>query len=212
MGPIVREAVMERLEQMEALDPISRRLQNIARKVIPQDSQLKDALSGTWLGHPVHPPLTDVVIGAWVSAGYLDLFGGENSEDAADRLVALGVVAGVPPRWPGSRIGRNYSTAFAALVRYTRSLTPPLLDCRVCRGLLAIEVDEGSASDFQWWESGSQPARRGSEDISHSEREWVSTRPCSSRCQQNGRPSSTRAGSRTESWPRPRWMEYQSRS
>ena len=101
MEPIVREAVMERLEQMEALDPIARRLQNIVRKVIPQDSQLKDALSGTWLGHPVHPPLTDVVIGAWVSAGYLDLFGGENSKDAADRLVALGVVAGIPTAMTG---------------------------------------------------------------------------------------------------------------
>jgi nitrite reductase/ring-hydroxylating ferredoxin subunit/uncharacterized membrane protein len=96
MEPIVREAVTERLEQLEALDPIAQRVQDIVGKVIPQESQLKDAVSGTWLGHPIHPPLTDVVIGAWMSAGFLDLIGGEDSERAAERLIGLGVVAAVP--------------------------------------------------------------------------------------------------------------------
>ena len=30
---------------------------------------LKDALHGTWLGHPLHPVLVQVPVGAWVSAG-----------------------------------------------------------------------------------------------------------------------------------------------
>jgi nitrite reductase/ring-hydroxylating ferredoxin subunit/uncharacterized membrane protein len=64
--------------------------------VIPQGSQLKDLLSGTWLGHPLHPPLTDVVIGTWTSALLLDLLGGERSEEAADSLVAAGIIAAVP--------------------------------------------------------------------------------------------------------------------
>ena len=149
MEPIVREAVMERLEQMEALDPISRRLQNIARKLIPQDSQLKDALSGTSLGHPLHPPLTDVVIGAWVSAGYLDLFGGENSEERPTASFALGVVAGVPTAMAGLSDWAELFDGLRRLGPLTRSLTPPLLDCRVCRGLLAIGGGEVSASDFR---------------------------------------------------------------
>jgi nitrite reductase/ring-hydroxylating ferredoxin subunit/uncharacterized membrane protein len=96
MEPIVREEVVRRLERLEALDPIAQRFQGIVRKIIPQESQLKDAVSGTWLGHPVHPPLTDLVIGAWMSAGFLDLVGGDDSEKAAERLVGLGVVAAVP--------------------------------------------------------------------------------------------------------------------
>jgi hypothetical protein len=37
-------------------------LQEAVRTLVPQESKLKDLLSGTWLGHPLHPPLTDVVV------------------------------------------------------------------------------------------------------------------------------------------------------
>ncbi len=62
---------------------------------------VKDLLSGTWLGHPVHPLLTDVPIGAWTSALLLDLMGifggaGSSSRRGADTLVAVGVVAALP--------------------------------------------------------------------------------------------------------------------
>jgi nitrite reductase/ring-hydroxylating ferredoxin subunit/uncharacterized membrane protein len=101
MEPIIREALLQRLEGLAALDPIAQRLQGLVRKTIPQESQLKDAVSGTWLGHPVHPPLTDVVIGSWMSAAFLDWFGGDDSEDAAERLIGLGVVAAVPTAMAG---------------------------------------------------------------------------------------------------------------
>jgi nitrite reductase/ring-hydroxylating ferredoxin subunit/uncharacterized membrane protein len=35
----------------------------------------KDVLNGTWLGHPLHPALTDVPVGAWTVALVLDLLG-----------------------------------------------------------------------------------------------------------------------------------------
>jgi hypothetical protein len=63
-----RERIAERIEQLEALDAVSEPLQKAVRTVVPQQSELKDVLSGTWLGHPLHPPLTDVVIGTWTSA------------------------------------------------------------------------------------------------------------------------------------------------
>jgi len=94
--PLARETVAERIEQLELLDAVSEPLQNVVRRAVPQESQLKDLLSGTWLGHPVHPPLTDVVIGAWTSALLLDLLGSKNGEEAADRLVATGILAAVP--------------------------------------------------------------------------------------------------------------------
>ncbi|HXH84139.1 MAG TPA: Rieske 2Fe-2S domain-containing protein [Candidatus Tectomicrobia bacterium] len=35
--------------------------------------RIKDVLHGTWLGHPLHPVLTDVPIGAWSTAVVIDL-------------------------------------------------------------------------------------------------------------------------------------------
>jgi nitrite reductase/ring-hydroxylating ferredoxin subunit/uncharacterized membrane protein len=57
---------------------------------------LKDVLSGTWLGHALHPLLSDVPIGTWTSATLLDLFGGAGTEKAADRLIGVGVAAALP--------------------------------------------------------------------------------------------------------------------
>jgi uncharacterized membrane protein len=49
-----------------------------------------------WLGHPAHPPLTDLPIGFWTSAWILDIIGGRRSAPAARRLVGLGVLSAVP--------------------------------------------------------------------------------------------------------------------
>lgn len=46
------------------------------RAAIPPGA-LKDALSGAWLGHALHPALTDVVLGSFLSATLLDLLGGD---------------------------------------------------------------------------------------------------------------------------------------
>jgi nitrite reductase/ring-hydroxylating ferredoxin subunit/uncharacterized membrane protein len=94
--PLAREAVVAQIERLEALDSISEPLQKAVRAAVPQESELKDVLSGTWLGHPLHPPLTDVVIGAWTCALLLDLLGGNEGRKAADSLVAAGIVAAVP--------------------------------------------------------------------------------------------------------------------
>jgi nitrite reductase/ring-hydroxylating ferredoxin subunit/uncharacterized membrane protein len=96
MEPIARETVAGGIEELALLDPVSERLQKAVRALVPQDSKLKDLLSGTWLGHPLHPPLTDAVVGAWTSAFLLDLIGGEGAREGADRLVGLGVLAAVP--------------------------------------------------------------------------------------------------------------------
>jgi nitrite reductase/ring-hydroxylating ferredoxin subunit/uncharacterized membrane protein len=96
MKPLIRETVAERIERLEPLDTVSEPLQKAVRSAVPDESELKDLLSGTWLGHPLHPPLTDVVIGAWTSALLLDLFGGKRGSEGADRLVAAGVLAAVP--------------------------------------------------------------------------------------------------------------------
>jgi len=51
---------------------------------------VKDALNGTWLGHPLHPALVDLPIGFWTSSVVLDATG---HDDGADILLQLGTVS-----------------------------------------------------------------------------------------------------------------------
>lgn len=60
----------------------------------------KDLLNGVWLGHPLHPVITDVPIGAWTMSELFDLIsamvGGDKGLDkAADITLSAGVVAAV---------------------------------------------------------------------------------------------------------------------
>ncbi|MCW2762912.1 MAG: hypothetical protein JWR85_3113 [Marmoricola sp.] len=59
------------------------------------------ALRGDWLGHALHPLLTDFVIGTWTSASLLDLFGGRDSPVPAQRLIGFGLLAAGPTAWTG---------------------------------------------------------------------------------------------------------------
>src|SRR3954468_564881 len=87
--------VAERLESLEVLDPPAKTIGKTVRNAIPRGA-VKDALSGTWMGHALHPLLTDIPIGTWTSATLLDLVGGKESRTAARRLVALGLPATAP--------------------------------------------------------------------------------------------------------------------
>jgi nitrite reductase/ring-hydroxylating ferredoxin subunit/uncharacterized membrane protein len=89
------DKLLEPIERMQALDRVADAVAGAFSKVVPA-GRLKDLLSGTRLGHPVHPVLTDVAIGSWLSALFLDVAGGPATEQAADALVALGVAAAVP--------------------------------------------------------------------------------------------------------------------
>jgi nitrite reductase/ring-hydroxylating ferredoxin subunit/uncharacterized membrane protein len=91
----------DRLDDIEAIDTVGNPVQNFVNGILP-GGPLKDLLHGTWLGHPLHPLLTDLPIGFWTSAWLLDILGGKRSRPAADRLVALGVLAAVPTALSGA--------------------------------------------------------------------------------------------------------------
>ena len=50
-------------------------------------------LRGDWLGHALHPVLTDVVIGTWISSSVLDLVGRGQWSVQARTLVGTGIIA-----------------------------------------------------------------------------------------------------------------------
>ncbi len=84
-----------RLAGAEALDGPAESVASKVRSVL-KAGKVKDALSGTALGHALHPLLTDVPIGTWTSATILDLVGGEDAAGAAERLIGVGIAAAVP--------------------------------------------------------------------------------------------------------------------
>ena len=88
--------LVERIGSNEWLDRLAKPVSGTVARVVAPKTTLKDGLSGTWLGHPLHPLLTDVVIGSWTSAWFLDVFGGKRSQGAADALVGIGLVSAIP--------------------------------------------------------------------------------------------------------------------
>ena len=93
-SPAMHE-VAERIGKIAALDaPAQAIADQVSRRL--GRTPLGDVLAGTWLGHALHPFLTDLPIGSWTSATLLDLFGGPESEAASERLVAFGLAAAVP--------------------------------------------------------------------------------------------------------------------
>jgi uncharacterized membrane protein len=103
-------AATERLERATVLDGPVRLIASVVRAAI-RDGHLSGLLSGRWLGHALHPLLTDVPIGAWTSSLILDFAGGPSAESAADLLVGVGVAA-VPP------------TALSGWSDWSETLTP----------------------------------------------------------------------------------------
>lgn len=85
----------ERTERLSALDNFAGPLARTADRAMRR-ARLKQVLSGTWLGHPLHPLATDMVIGSWTMAAILDLRRSDDSVGAAKTLVGVGVLAAVP--------------------------------------------------------------------------------------------------------------------
>ncbi|MEO7371118.1 MAG: Rieske 2Fe-2S domain-containing protein [Ilumatobacteraceae bacterium] len=83
------------IERYERLDTVAEPVGSAVKKLIPRGS-LKDVLSGTWLGHQLHPLLTDIPIGSFTATSLLDLIGGRSAQPAANLLAAVGVASAVP--------------------------------------------------------------------------------------------------------------------
>jgi nitrite reductase/ring-hydroxylating ferredoxin subunit/uncharacterized membrane protein len=81
--------ILTRLEQARALDGVSDTLQGAVQSVAPR--ALTDLLHGVWLGHPLHPMLVQVPVGAFTSAAVLDMVPG--GRRAATTLIAVGTAS-----------------------------------------------------------------------------------------------------------------------
>ena len=127
------DKLVTRLEKADRLDAVAAPVGAAVSRAV-QPRAVRNLLSGTWLGHALHPVLTDVPTGAWSMATLLDLVGGESAESAADLLVGVGIMSAVPTSATGlndwsdtmgaeSRVGVAHASAnVAALGLYAGSL------------------------------------------------------------------------------------------
>ena len=135
------ENAMKRLEQAEGLDVPAEKLVGLVGPAV-RPRLVKNALSGTWLGHRFHPLLVPLPIGFWSGALIFDLIATRRARWAADVLVGSGIAAAVPTAaaglsdWAdaepeGRRVGLvHLSCNTLALVCYSASLVARLLGRR----------------------------------------------------------------------------------
>ena len=90
-------------EQNQLLDDWAEQLQGLLSTAVsqggPASQRVKNWLNGTWLGHALHPALTDVPIGAWTAGAILDLVGARRESDAA---MTIGVLGAIPAALSGA--------------------------------------------------------------------------------------------------------------
>jgi len=95
--------LLRRFEDLRRLDGAAAAVAGSVRKAL-RKSGTDAALRGKWLGHPLHPLMVTVPIGAFVGTAVLDAAPG--NQDAARKLTGLGLLATAP-------------TALLGLVDYT---------------------------------------------------------------------------------------------
>lgn len=91
------------IDRQQWMDPLADQIQKGVTGAFeaggPAGQQVKNALHGTWLGHPLHPALTDVPIGAWTAAVIMDAMDNIRGDDgfgrAADAAIGIGLVGAV---------------------------------------------------------------------------------------------------------------------
>src|ERR1700704_6542819 len=100
-------------------DPLGDLFQRPFRTIYGPFPALRDLLHGTWLGHPVHPMITDVPIGAFIVAFVLDLAGQSTGATWAIGIGFVSMLAAalagyadyIDLEGAGKRIGSLHSTS-----------------------------------------------------------------------------------------------------
>lgn len=132
MKPFDSVSVLEDATALDrAVDPVRKAVQ---RLLAP--GPVRDALHGVWLGHPVHPTVVQLALGALTSASVLDLMPG--NERPARVLIATGLASAAPATVTGwadwselheqqQRVGLVHAGAnVAGLAAYALSLVQRL--------------------------------------------------------------------------------------
>ena len=100
-APAPLRKLIDGIESFEGIDVPAKAYSRKVSEILGP-GRLKDLLSGTPIGHALHPMLTDVVIGSFLSSTALDVVGGADSQEASARLIVLGIAAYPPTALTGT--------------------------------------------------------------------------------------------------------------
>lgn len=97
------ENTLDLIDRQEWLEPLADGLQKGVHQAFEQAGEagqkVKNALHGVWLGHPAHPAITDVPLGAWTAAVVCDameeITGRREFGHGADVAVTVGLAGAV---------------------------------------------------------------------------------------------------------------------
>jgi nitrite reductase/ring-hydroxylating ferredoxin subunit/uncharacterized membrane protein len=93
-------------DQLPWLEGAAQRSQPVVTTLVASRSWLGDLLDGTWFGAPLHPALTDVVIGSWTTAFLFDgvstVTKSDGARAAADGAILVGVASALPTAMTGA--------------------------------------------------------------------------------------------------------------
>jgi len=95
------EIIFDTIAKQEWLEAASDPISKAIRDLFPGDAgrAIKNALHGTWLGHPLHPVLTDIPVGAWTLAMIFDALDGlgasKDFRAGADFAIGVGLLGAV---------------------------------------------------------------------------------------------------------------------
>ncbi|BCB73714.1 Rieske 2Fe-2S domain-containing protein [Phytohabitans flavus] len=84
--------MLDRLETANWLDRVGDPLQRGVQAVLR--GRIRDVLHGVWLGHPLHPALVQLPIGAWLSTAVVDALPG--ADRTATVLTGVGTAGALP--------------------------------------------------------------------------------------------------------------------
>jgi nitrite reductase/ring-hydroxylating ferredoxin subunit/uncharacterized membrane protein len=96
---MVAKATMQLIETQPWLDPVADQLQPAIANALAADGsigpKIANTLHGTWLGHPLHPVLTDLPIGAWTATAVLDVLDGISGRETFGRAAQTTITVGL---------------------------------------------------------------------------------------------------------------------
>src|SRR6266699_5911638 len=75
--PVPEDSSEPQAEPQPFAERLSDSLQHVIQVIVGSQRKpprrLKSLLNGTWFGHPLHPAITDVPVGAWMIAAVFDV-------------------------------------------------------------------------------------------------------------------------------------------
>lgn len=89
--PILRR-LTDSIEHASVLDKAVD-LDTRAVRALAKPKALRQLLHGVPFGHPLHPLMVQVPLGAWISASVLDAIGGKGNARAAQTLTGVGIAS-----------------------------------------------------------------------------------------------------------------------